>query len=54
MKRLMQNKNTIIMLSVVFVILLYLILFKFTSYNKSCYWSSKGIICIYDKVGDKE
>lgn len=55
MKRLMQNKNTITILAIIFVIVIYLVLFKFTANNKSCYWSSKGIICIYYKVGeDKE
>lgn len=51
MKRLMQNKNTITIFAIIFVIVIYLVLFKFTSNNKSCYWSSKGIICVYDKVG---
>lgn len=51
----MQNKNTITILAIMFVIVVYLVLFKFTAYNKNCYWSSKGIICVYDKVGsDKE
>lgn len=55
MKRLMQNKNTIIILAIIFVIVVYLVLFMFIANNKNCYWSSKGIICVYDKVGsDKE
>lgn len=47
----MQNKNTITILAIIFVIVVYLVFLKFIANNKSCYWSSRGIICIYDKVG---
>lgn len=51
----MQNKNTITILGIIFVIVVYLVFLKFITNNKSCYWSSKGIICVYDKIGsDKE